>query len=110
MIDRHEFFDSVHYFTVEASRDDWSDESDTMHTIRRLEEKGYSLEGDIMRIRLVRLDEDKEKELMIIYMEPLDQQGLSLKDFERTGGLSRWKEVSEELRNHALTCMKIEIK
>jgi hypothetical protein len=107
MIGKHEFFDSVRYFNVAASRDDWSDDSDNMHVLRLLERKSYRLNDDMMRIRLVRLDEGNEQELMIEYMEDLDQHGLSLTDFEGTGGNLEWKEAYEGLRTRALARMKI---
>lgn len=110
MIGRHEFFDSVRFFNVAASRVDWSDDSDSMHVLRLLERKGYRLDGDVMRIRLVRLDEGRERELMIIYIEDLDHHDLSLADFEGPSGDLKWREAREGLRTRALTGMKIDMK
>jgi len=110
VINGHEFYDSVRYFNVTISRDDWSDDSDTIHMLHLLEQRGYHLDGNVMSIRLVRLDEDKQKELMIVYMEDLDQHGLSLKDFEEVDGDLRWRETSEGLRTRALKDMKMDIK
>ncbi len=110
MIGRHEFYDSVRYYNVAASQGGWPDDSDTMHVLRLLEGEGYRLDGDIMRIRLVRLDEGNEQELMIIYMEDLDQHGLSLTDFGGTDGALKWKEACEGLRTRALAGMKIDTK
>jgi hypothetical protein len=110
MIGGHEFYDSVRHYNVAASRDGWPDDSDAMHVVRLLERKGYRLEGDVMRVRLVRLDEGKEQELMIVYMEALDQHDLSLTDFEGPGGDSKWREASEALRTRALAGMKIDMK
>ena len=110
MIGKHEFFDSVRYYNVAASRDNWSDDSDTMHVLRLLERKGYRLDDDMMHIRLVRLEEGNEQELMIIYMEDLGQHGLSLADFEGTGGDLKWREAYEGLRIRALASMKIDMK
>jgi len=110
VIGGHEFYDSVRHYNVEAVRGGWPDDSDTMQVMRLLERRGCRLEGDVMRVRLVRLDEEKERELMIIYMEALDQHGLSLKDFEGPGGDSKWREASEGLRTRALTGMKMDVK
>ena len=109
MIGKHEFFDSVRYYNVAASRENWSDDSDTMHVLRLLERKGYRLDDDVMSVRLVRLEEGNEKELMIIYMEDLDQHGLSLTGFEGTGGDLKWKEACEGLRTRALAGMTIDM-
>jgi hypothetical protein len=106
----HEFYDSVRYYNVEAVRGGWPDDSDTMHVMRLLEQEGYRLEGDVMRVRLVRLDEEKERKLMIVYMEALDQHGLSLTNFEGHGGDSKWRDASEALRSRALTGMKMDVK
>ena len=110
MIGEHEFFDSVSYINVAASRDDWPDDSDSMHVFRLLKRKGYRLNDDMMCIRLVRLDEGNEQELVIEYMEDLDQHGLSLTDFEGTGGKLEWKKAYEGLRTRALAGMKIDMK
>ena len=110
MIGKHEFFDSVRYYNVAASRENWSHDSDTMHVIRLLEQKGYHLDGDIMRIRLVRLDKSREQELMIIYMEDLDQHGFCLSDFEGEGGDAKWKEAYEGLRTRAQAGIKMDMK
>jgi hypothetical protein len=109
VIGGHEYYDSVRRYNVEAVREGWGDDSDTMHVVRLLEREGYRLEGDVMRVRLVRLDESGELELMIVYMETLDQHGLSLTDFEGPGGDSKWRETSEALRSRALAGMKIDV-
>jgi len=110
MIRGHEFYDSVRHYNVEAVRGGWSDDSDTMHVVRLLEQEGYRLEGDVMRVRLIRLDEEKERELMIVYMEALERHGLSLTDFEGPGGDSKWREASEALRSRALAGVKMDVK
>ncbi len=110
VIGGHEFYYSVRRYNVEAVRGGWSSDSDTMHVVRLLERRGCRLEGDVMRIRLVRLDGSQERELMIVYMEALDQHGLSLTDFEGPGGDSKWREASEGLRTRALTGMKMDVK
>jgi hypothetical protein len=89
VIGGHEYYDSVRRYNVEAVRGRWGDDSDTMHVMRLLEQEGCRLEGDVMRIRLVRLDKEKERELMIVYMEALERHGLSLTDFEGPGGGSK---------------------
>lgn len=110
VIGGHMYYDSVRRYNVEAMRGGWGDDSDTMHVICLLEREGYRLEGDVMRIRLVRLDESGGKELMIVYMEALERHGLSLTDFEGAGGDSRWREASEALRGRALAGVKIDMR
>lgn len=110
VIGGREFYDSVRHYNVEATRGGWADDSDTMHAVRLLERRGYRLEGDVMRIRLIRLDENHNQELMIVYMEVLEQYGLSLIDFEGTDGDSDWWEASEALRTRAMAGIKIDMK
>jgi len=110
VIGGHGFYDSVRRYNVEAVRGDWGDDSETMHVMRLLEQEGCRLEGDVMRIRLVRLDDEKERELMIVYMEALERHGLSLSDFEGLCGDSKWREAGEALRSQALAGMKIDMK
>lgn len=110
MIGGHEFYDSVRYFNITSSREGWSEDSDIMHMLRLLESNGYSFSDDIMRIRLVRLDENRKQELMIIYMEDLQSHGLDIDDFEGPTGESKWIEVSEGLRSRALAGMTLEMK
>jgi hypothetical protein len=109
MIGSNVFYESVRYFNVESSRVNWSDDSDTMHMLRLLERNGLSLEGDLMRVRLVRLDGGKEQELMIIYMESLDQFSLSIGDFDGADRGLTWRMVSDGLRTRALAGMKIDM-
>jgi hypothetical protein len=110
IIGMHEFYDSVRYFNVADSRGGWPDDSDTMHVFRLLEREGYRLDGDVMRVRLVRLDQDNQQELMIVYMEDLGQHGLSLTGFEGAGGGLKWKEACKGLRARALAGMKMDMK
>ncbi len=110
VIGGHEFYDSICYYNVEAVRGGWGDDSDTMHVVRLLQWEGYRLEGDVMSIRLVRLDESGKRELMIVYMEALERRGLSLTDFEGPGGDSKWMAASEALRSRALAGMKIDMR
>jgi len=110
VIGGHEFYDSVRRYNMEAVRGGWGDDSDTMHVMRQLEREGCRLKGDVMRIRLVRLDDEKERELMIVYTEALERHGLSLSDFEGLCGYSKWRKAGEALRSRALAGMKIEMK
>jgi len=110
VIGGHMYYDSVRRYNVEAMRGGWGDDSDTMHVVRLLEREGCRLKGDVMRIRLVRLDDEKERELMIVYMEALERYGLSLSDFEGAGGDFKWREAVEALRSRALAGMKIDMK
>jgi hypothetical protein len=109
-IDGRVFFESIRFYNVETIRNEWSDDSDSMHMVRLLERNGYSLSGDMMRVRLVHLDEEKKREFMIIYMENLDQYGLGIEEFKGVRGSSRWKKTSEGLRSRALEGIKMVLK
>ena len=105
-----EFYDSVSYYNVTDSRDEWRADSDIMHVIRLLKSQGYRLEDDVMRIRFVHLDEEKKKELMIIYMEDLAQHDLTVSRFDGPEGQSRWDDIQAAMRVRALSGMTIDIK
>ena len=98
-----EFYDSVNYYNVALSKKEWREDSDIMHVFKLLAREGYNLDSDVMRIRLVHLDKSKKKELMIMYIEAMDRQGLSIKAFGKEGKMSKkWEEVSRGLRERAL--------
>ncbi len=104
-----EFYDGTNFYNVPEDRAEWRDGSDIEHVFEILRKNGYSMELDVMRIRLVHLDESRRKELMIIYMEDMAVHGLDLNSFGENGRESEeWKEVSEALRKRALAGMKLD--
>lgn len=106
----HEFYEDVGYFNEADTRDTLSDGSDSMHMRLLLEKNGYRLVDGLMFIRLVRLDEAKKRELLIVYMEDLVQHGLCVRDFMGQSGDLRWREVSEGLRMRSLAGIKLDMK
>jgi len=78
------------------------------HVVQLLEKNGYKLSGDLMLLRLVRLDSAARNELMIIYAKNLGQHGLSVADLDRSP--DTWNAVSEGLRRRALIGMTITMK
>lgn len=109
VIGKHEFFDGVRYYNVAASRPEWNADSDIQRVLNLLEREGYHLNDDVMRIRLVRLDESKQQELMVIYLEDLAQHGLSLAAFEGASGALKWQEASEGLRTRSLAGLIVDM-
>ena len=75
-----------------------------------LESKGYKMASDdVLWQRLVHLvDDTKRDELMIIYMEDLGTAGLLAEDFAENGkAASLWKDISEGLRQRAVSGLEI---
>lgn len=103
------FYDSVSYYDVTDSRDEWRADSDIMHVIRLLESQSYRLEDEVMRIRLVLLDEEMKKELMIIYMEDLSQHDITVAQFDGAEGQIRWDDIQVAMRARALSGMTVDI-
>ena len=102
------FFDSANYYNIDANMPDWSDDSDIKHVFNMLEQEGYQLNGDAMRIRMVLLDESQKNELMIMYMEPMESSGLSIQSLGPDGKTSQaWKDASQALRTRALSGMEL---
>ena len=102
------FYDGDNFYNVDEERPEWAPDSDIAHVFALLEKEGYQFDGDVMRIRLVHLDEQKKNELMIIYMEPMDTQGLSI---EALGPGSKttaaWTKTASALRERALAGMTL---
>jgi hypothetical protein len=105
LINGFTFYDNVRYYNMEATAKNRRKGSDGEHVVQLLEKNGYRLGGDLMRIRLVRLDAAARSELMIIYSESLALQGLTVADLEQSP--ETWTVVSEGLRTRALAGMSI---
>ena len=60
--------------------------SDLEHILALVRDKGYKVPADMMSVRLVHLlDDQKRKELMIIYSEDLAATGLTAAELRKTG-------------------------
>ena len=82
--------------------------SDTAHAVDFLKEKGYLLTGDIMSHRMVWLDAERRKELMIIYSEILEPTGYRLSDLAEGGpAATAWPALSQALQERSQASFKI---
>ena len=77
--------------------------SDREHIEALIRSKGYRMPNGMMYVRLVHLlDEQKRKELMIIYGDDLAPSGFSVPDLEKGGSrFDHWPAVSNELVDRA---------
>ncbi len=105
LINGFTFYDNVRYYNMEAAAASRRKGSDGEHVIQLLEKNGYKLGGDLMRLRLVRLDSASRNELMIIYAESLGPHGLTVAELDRAP--ETWSAVSDSLRARALAGMNI---
>ena len=96
------FSESVNYYNIVEDRREWRTDSDIMRVFNLLDQAGYTMDTDVMRTRLVHLDENKSQELMIMYLEAMDGQDLTIAAFGEAGKESpKWQEVSAALRARA---------
>lgn len=104
-----EFYDGVNFYTVDSSRHLWEADSDIGRVFSMMEAKGYTLNSEVMRIKLVHLNEDADKELMLMYIERMSPHGLTIASLGENGKESEnWKTISEELRKRALKDIEID--
>ncbi|MDX2149101.1 MAG: hypothetical protein SFV54_00070 [Bryobacteraceae bacterium] len=84
-------------------------DSDGAHVSARVQSAGYRLPRDLMSVRLVHLpDEQKRKELMIIYMEDLGPAGVTASDLQPGGKASdRWAELERGLLERVTQKVKL---
>jgi hypothetical protein len=84
--------------------------SDVEHITALIRENGYHMPEGMMYVRLVHLlDEQKRKELMIIYGEDVVQNGLTAPDLEAGGKeQDRWPAIAEGLLERAEKKIAIE--
>jgi hypothetical protein len=103
LINGFTFYDRPRYYNSEAAAANRRKGSDGEHMMKLLERNGYRITGDLMTLRLVRLDPSSRNELMIIYAEDLGLHGLSVAELERSP--QTWEAVTDGLRTRALTGM-----
>lgn len=77
--------------------------SDREHIEELISAKGYQMPAGLMYVRLVHLlDEQKRKELMIIYLEDLVSTGLSAAELGENGKAhGRWPNIEKGLIERA---------
>jgi len=104
------FHDDVWFMAVERARERWPAGSDAERVLQILEARGFQLAPELMGIRLVLLDEAHRRELMLIYYEGLEANGLSVAALEPGGSASAaWSRVSGDLRRRALAGMQVSL-
>ncbi len=84
--------------------------SDTEHIVALIRGHGYKMPADMMYVRLVHLlDEQKRKELMIIYGEDLAPTGLTTADLNKGGkAYEQWPTIEKSLVERAEKKITIE--
>ncbi|MEO8386033.1 MAG: hypothetical protein ABI583_12370 [Betaproteobacteria bacterium] len=111
MIGGHAFHERVFLGNVEEARSRQRPGSDSAAVRKLLEEKGYLIGPEVMQLRLVRLDENARRELMIIYSENLDTHGLKAADLAEGGNaFTRREEMIDGLRQRAVAGLKMQMK
>jgi hypothetical protein len=93
-------------FIVDTStrgKDDKKTSSDREHFKALIEAKGYTLPENMMSVRLVHLlNEQKRRELMIIYAEDLAPTGFTAGDLQQGGkGHDEWPTIEKGLIERA---------
>jgi hypothetical protein len=118
--DLHHRYDSPRHATIgglDFYIDGWtggSDDrvtpgSDTEHILALIRAKGYKMPAEMMYVRLVHLlDEQKRKELMIIYGEDLALTGVAAADLKEGGkAYDQWPTIEKRLVERAKAKIKI---
>lgn len=84
--------------------------SDTEHIRALLRARGYKMPAETMYVRFVHLlDEQKRKELMIIYGEDLASTGFTVADLKKDGkAYDQWPAIEKSLVERAEKKIKIE--
>ena len=84
--------------------------SDREHIDTMIRNKGYTMPSGMMYVRLVHLlDDQKRKELMIIYGEDLAPTGHTVADLRKNGkAYDQWPVLQKSLLEHAEEKIKIE--
>ena len=84
--------------------------SDVEHIVALIRARGYHMPDGMMYVRLVHLlDEQKRKELMIIYGEDVAQSGLTAAELQQGGKAhGRWPTVEKALLERAEKSVAIE--
>ncbi len=119
--DLHHQYDSPRHLTIGGFRfyvDTWVKRtnenitagSDEDHIAALILSRGYKMPADMISVRLVHLlDEQKRKELMIIYSESLKPTGFAAADLKKGGKAeSLWLTLEDDLLLRATQEIKIE--
>jgi len=95
---------------VRASAPETKPDSDGAHVRALIRAKGYTSPAGMMYVRLVHLlDEQKRKELMIIYGEDLASTGFSAADLAKGGkAYDQWPAVEKGLIERAISRLALE--
>jgi hypothetical protein len=95
---------------VRGSDETFDAGSDREHIESMIHNKGYSMPPGMMYVRLVHLlDDQKRKELMIIYGEDLAATGFTVADLQKNGkAYDQWPALQKSLIGHAEERIKIE--
>src|SRR5262245_24897915 len=86
-------------------------DSDLEHIQRLIRAKGFSLSAGMISVRLVHLlDDQKRKELMIIYSEDVASTGSSATDLKKGGkAFDQWKSIENDLIERAKSKIALEV-
>jgi hypothetical protein len=107
----HAFHERPWFVNVEQSRARERPNSDSAAVRKMLEGKGYIVGPELMNIRLVRLDESARRELMVIYSENLEAQGLKADDVNEGGkAVAQREALIDGLRQRAAAGLKMDMK
>lgn len=111
MIGGHPFHERTWFSNSEARRKNLRPGSDSEAVLKMFDDKGYRLGADMASMRLVRLNEDKRRELMIIYSENLAPTGLTAADVNDGGkAAGRRDTLVNGLRERAVAGLTMEMK
>ncbi len=107
----HAFHERSWFTNVDERRKSMKPGSDSAAVLKLFDAKGYRVGPSVVQLRMVRLDESKRKELMIIYSENLALHGLTAADFAVGGKAAETKVAHlEGLRQRAVSGLKMEMK
>lgn len=106
----HTFFDRVTFRKMDPAQKPRAG-SDTERVLNLLESKGIKLPADAANIRWVRLNDDRRKELMIIYVENLAPLNLTAADLAEGGrAAADIDKVRAGIRERAKSALKLNMK
>jgi hypothetical protein len=106
----HTFFDRVTFRKMDPAQKPRAG-SDTERVIRMVESKGIKLPMEAANIRWVRLNEDRRKELMIIYVEDLAPLSLTAADLAEGGkAVADIDKVRAGIRERAKAALDMKVK
>jgi hypothetical protein len=86
--------------------------SDLEHILALVRRRGYTMPEDMVSVRLVHLlDQQKRKELMIIYSEDLAMMGLAARQVREAGSArARWSAIEGDFIERGLKRLKLEVR